>query len=613
MTILAGVVSRDPWTAVPDAARHALRLHISRNVDDRRIEFDHPRAYFVKVDIGAFGRPAHRQSPNGSFAMLAGEPLIVAEGLSNERDIHLAYLQAHLDHGNSACLRNAAGTFCAAYFDPRRDTTHLITDRLGLRPLYYAVTDEFIYFASAMRILEAIEQVPKAMNVCAVAEITGFGYPFGGRTPYAGVTMLQPCEIATVRRGEIRSSRYFDWSSIAHARVNEEQALQDIFRLFQSAVRRRVRKDTTTFAYLSGGLDSRCVVAALRERDMRVYTFNFSLANTQDQAFGRDFADKIGAIHEEVPTEPGPDWSSVMAQAWAASVRRRERMPERPQVVWTGEGGSVGLGHVYITPEIVRALREEDVDGAIDTFLRQQKRVLLTRILAPALARRLHGHLHARMRKELEAIGYPDPLRNFYIFLNLNGPRRHLEKHFDTIDRHRLENQVPFYDSELIEYLTSISAEPCLYHRLYTRWLELFPPAVAAVPWQAYPGHVASPIPIPETLPDQWTQPASAAHEARVERELRARSAAMLASADFPHRILRRAPLRLMWWAWRLKAADYAYAMEAALTYYGHWKVTGGMCEMDGSTDGEAAAAMPRTARTSGVLHARDSQIAQTQ
>jgi len=287
-----------------------------------------------------------------------------------------------------------------------------------------------------------------------------------------------------------------------------------------------------------------------------------------------------------LPTEPGPDWSAVMADAWGASPHRGEQMPEHPKVVWTGEGGSVGLGHTYISPEIVSLLRSGNLSGAIDVFLRQQNKTILTRILDPVLAGQFHGYLHARLRSALDAIRHPDPVRALYIFLNLNGPRRHLVNHFDTIDRHRLEFQVPFYDSALLEYLTALAVEPCLYHRFYAKWLAFFDPAVREVPWQAYPGHVPSPVPIPDDLPDQWNAPASNAHRSALERDLLARSAAMLADADFPRRVLRKSYLQLMRWAWKVRLGNYGYALKAALAYYHYWKIAGGRCELPGPPSG---------------------------
>ena len=592
MTILAGVYSRHPLVHIPDAICVALRRNISRDPGDRPIEFRDDRAFFVKVDIGAFGRPAHRVSPIGSFAMLAGEPLLTCEGSTNgERDAQLANLQTDWDNGNLGSLRSASGTFCAAYYDPRTGTARLIVDRLGLRPLYYAVVDDFVFFASALRILETLPQIPKKMDVLAVAEMTGFGYPFGGGTGYSNIKMVQPCEVVTIRGVDLKPSVYFRWDSIPPSHATEEEALKGVFDKFQSAVRRRLRGDKVTLAYLSGGLDSRCVVAALCAEAVKVHTFNFSPVNSQDQVFGRAFAEKIGSIQHEVPTDhPDPDWSMIMAEAVRASPRVREQGPEHPHLVWSGEGGSVGLGHVYLTPEIVSLLRRGDLHGAIDIFLRQQKKNILDSILNPKLSRQLHGHLHSRLYSELDAIRYPDRVRVLHIFLNLNGPRRHMESHFGAIDQHRLEFQMPFNDSDFLEYVTGIPVEPCLYHHFYVKWLSFFNAEVSGVPWQAYPGHVSSPFSIPKTLPDQWTAPISSSYQAVLKTDLLRRSSVMLSDKGFPHPVLRKSYLRLMRWAWKLNLGNYGYALRAALTYCRYWNTAGGSYELPrvGSPDRSA-------------------------
>lgn len=585
MTILAGVIGRNPSVSVPDSVCDALRRLISRNPADQPIEFRTTQCFFIKIDIGAFGRPAHRQSPEGSFAVLAGEPLLVCDGPSSEeRDAHLTHMHEAWDRGDFSQLSHAAGTYCAAYFDPRSGTAKLVADRLGLRTLYYAVTDQFVYFSSALRILEALDEVPKAMDVVALAEITGFGYPFGGGTPYAGIKMMLPCEMITVKGGGIDSSRYFRWDSIAPVQESEEAALAETHLLFQRAIRRRLRGDKTTFAFLSGGLDSRCTVAGLLAEDARVYTFNFSPPRTQDQVFAQQYADRSGTIHHEGRAGANPSLSTLMADAWRDSTRRSEQMPERPNIVWTGEGGSVGLGHVYITPEIVSLLRAGDTSRAIDVFLRQQKKVLLSRILNPELADQFDGHLHKRMLNELSDIGYPDPVRALYIFFNLNGPRRHLVEHFETIDQHRLEFQVPFYDGEFLEYLTGLAVEPCLYHRFYVRWLSFFDAAVREVPWQAYPGHAPSIVPVPDDLPDQWSGGASSAYRSDSGNDLVKRAEVMLSAPDFPSRVLRKSSLRLLLWAKKLGFGDYSYALKAGLAYYDCMKDCKGAYELPDTT-----------------------------
>lgn len=581
MTIIAGVISRNAAVSVPQSVCENLKRSLSRHPSDQAIEFRLGSAYLVKVDIGAFGTPAHHVSDAGAVSVLAGEPLLVGgDARDKERDVQLRFMHATWERDAFDSLRSSSGTFCAAFYDPKRATGHLIADRLGLRTLYYAVAGDFVYFASALRILELLDALPKSLDVQALAEITGFGYPFGAGTPYAGIKMLLPCEVLSIRPEGVSSSRYFEWDSIQPRDVSESEAHAETYRLFQRAIRRRLRGDKASFAYLSGGLDSRCVVAALRAEQVHTYTFNFSLGNTQDQVFALQYAEKCGAVHHEVPTEPGPNWSAVMADAWKASPNRLAREAEHPHLVWTGEGGSVGLGHVYISPEIVKQLRAGDWDGGIETFLRQQSKSLLTRILKPEVAQLFQGHLHARLRVELLAMRQPDPVRALYIFLNLNGPRRHLVNHFETIDQHRLEFQLPFYDSELMEYLTSLPADPCLYHTFYVKWLAQFDASVLGVAWQAYPGHVSSPVPVPSALPDQWSASATKAHEAKLRDDLDARSKEMLLDPGFPAQVLNKTALSLMHMAWRWGLANYAYALKAALVYWRYSKSVGGRFEL---------------------------------
>lgn len=580
MTILAGIISLNLQAPISDSACEAIRQAISRDPSDQPIVFNNAQAFLAKVDIGAFRQPARRVSSAGTFSMLVGEPLLTCkEAACLERDGQLEFLHNQWDRGNFDGLRTASGTFCAIHHDPGSGTAQLITDRLGLRPLYYVIHKDFLYFSSALRVLEAIQDVPKKMDVTAAMETVGFGYPFSGRTPYADIKVLQACEVVTVQRGRASSSRYFRWDLIPPSRASEEAELKETHYRFQAAVRRRLKGDKTTFAYLSGGLDSRCTVAALRAEGAQVATYNFSLPDTQDQLFGLEFARKIGAVHHEVPTEPGPNWSVVMADAWRTSVEWIKKT-ECPHLAWTGEGGSVGLGHVYLSPEIVESLYRGDRDGAIEIFLRQQKKGILTRILNPKIAAQFGGHLQSRLRKELDDIRYPDPVRAFHIFLNLNGPHHHLKQHFETIDQHRLEFQLPFYDSEFLEHITGIEARPCLYHEFYVKWLSFFNPAVLAVPWQAYAGHVPSPVSVPEDLPDQWTAPASRSHEQAARNNLLKVSAAMLSASDFPDPLLDKKQLKLMWWATKLRLGDYGYALRAALTYYQYWQTTNGNYEL---------------------------------
>jgi hypothetical protein len=173
-----------------------------------------------------------------------------------------------------------------------------------------------------------------------------------------------------------------------------------------------LKEDTATVSFLSGGMDSRCVVAALREQNARVYTFNFSTPESQDQVFAKAFARAAGTTHFEGFTPASePRWSAMISSAWDAERQKVSPIPEHPRLVWSGDGGSVGLGHVYLSRGIVDQMREGHVEKAIDTYLAEWRINIPARLFRPEVAARLRDLLHAGIREELDAIQCEDPGR----------------------------------------------------------------------------------------------------------------------------------------------------------------------------------------------------------
>ncbi|HEX8722811.1 MAG TPA: asparagine synthase-related protein, partial [Pyrinomonadaceae bacterium] len=452
MTLFAGIYARDPRLPPPAAARDSLRRLLSRDRRDEPAVFDGGRAFLVKADVGAYGEPAWRVDEGGAVSALAGEPLLGAAGGGEGRrgraedlaELHGAWLAGDLD-----ILRRARGVFCAAHYSPAGGLT-LAADKLCVRPLYYWAGEKYVVFSTALRVLEGLDLVPKELDVRAVAEQVGLGVPLGTRTPYAGVSLLRAGEVLRFDGDAASAHRYWRWDDIAPSARDEGELAREAYALFTEAVARRARGDAATFAFLSGGLDSRAVVGALRARELAVHTFNFSPAGSQDQVFGAGYARLAGTTHHEAPRrdEGGVDWSRMLADAWRAAREGEGLAAERPQLGWSGDGGSVGLGHVYVSAEIVALTREGRTGEAVEAFLRQQEAHVPERFLRPRAAAALSDVLRRGVREELESVGCPDPGRGFHLFLMLNDQRRHLARHFENIDLHRLELQLPFHDGD---------------------------------------------------------------------------------------------------------------------------------------------------------------------
>jgi hypothetical protein len=579
MTLIAGIFSRND-RPLTDSACASLRQTISRNSTDEVEIFRDHRSCFAKVDIGAFREPGFFQDANGALSLLAGEPLLRDRetSLRANRLQDLTVIHEQCLENNSNILREADGTFCIVHYQPQTGTLSLIADKLGIRPLYFWMDDNLVVFASALRILEKLSFVPKKMDLRAVTEIVALGKPLADRTPYAGISLLKSAEIVQITEKETSRRCYWRWDEIKTESDSESSRLATVYDRFQAAVRRRNRNDGATAAYLSGGLDSRCVVATLCDSGARARTVNFARPGTQDYYFGNDFAAKIGSIHQSIPKERGdsvPDYSSLMARV-LAEFNHDQPPAELPRLVWSGEGGSVLLGLVHLSASLIDLMRAGKIDRAIEEFVLREQVDLPIKLFRLQFLENVRDVIRQGIHEELDQLHAEDPGRNFYLFLVHNDQRRKLMGHFENIDLHRLEFHLPFFDAAFLESVVATPLDWCLRHKFYNKWLSHFPLAVTAVPWQAYPGHEACPLPVPAELAYQWDDSYQAEEDASQKRRVIEQASELLRSTDFPDQILIKRNLRLAKWIHSRGWRDYRYAIEAAQTYYAYWKKSGG-------------------------------------
>ena len=582
MTLIAGMLSRRD-RPLNETACAKLAKSLARNSVDEVKVFQDDRSFFAKVDIGAFGEPGFHVDSTGAFSLMTGEPLLAHHHspAHSNRFEDLTVLHEQLLNNNWNALAKANGTFSLVQFQPANATLTIATDKLGIRPIYFWLDEDLIVFASALRILEECPLVPKKMDLRAVTEIVGLDAPLADRTPYSGISLLKPAEVLQVTREEISRSQYFRWDEIDVSSESEAARLARVYQSFQGAISHRIRQDKATTAYLSGGLDSRCLVAALWQSEVQLHTVNFARPGTQDYFCGNQFAEKIGTIHQSLPKAQGdrvPDYSLLMANAIALLAAGSDRTPaaQHPRLVWSGEGGSVLLGSVHLSDSIVALMRSGNTEGAIDAYFDREQIHIPSKLFRPHILENARDVIKQGIREELAGLHAVDPGRNFYLYLALNDQRRKLMRHFENIDQHRLEFQLPFFDVQFVSAIMETPLDWCLRHRFYVKWLSQFPPAVTAVPWQAYPGHEPCPLPAPSGLEYQWDSTHQAIEDASRKQRVKQQAFALLQDSDFPDQILNRRNLQLAAWIHARGWRDYRYAFEAAQTFHNYSKRCGG-------------------------------------
>jgi asparagine synthase (glutamine-hydrolysing) len=588
MSIFLGIFDRDTGSSIQDSICTLMAQIISRHPDNQIATHRDENIFLVKADIGAYAQPGFHVETSGSASMLAGEPLLTIDeqDRSRTRKDDLEILHRAWDCGEWNLLKKTTGSFCAVHYQRAGNQLNLISDKLGLRPLYYWDGGNYVIFSTALRLLETLPEVPKKMDVRAVTEYAGLGFHLSRRTPYIGIYRLEASTVVRFSKDRVSQSKYWSWDTILTSDKSEEERLCEVYETFCSAISRRLRDDKSTLCLLSGGLDSRCMAAVLRNQGPALHTFNFAAPGTQDSVFGEEFAQAVGSVHTNVEinhesTTPFEDIAATI-DAWTSSRHRDQYPADRPALAWIGHGGSVALGHVYLNAAIVDLMRAGKPEEAVDSYLKSQHRSILPKLLRGKIFSEFRNVLRDGIRRELRGINCPDPARNFYLFLMLDEQRCLLSTYYENIDIRRLEFQLPFFDSNFLASVMAVPIDDCLYHHFYHKWLSCFPPAVTSVPWQTYPTHEPCPRPIPPSLAYQWDN--RSPHlgknaDARKQALLR-QAHGILKSASFPHPIMNWLYFRLATWAYRACLRDYGYVIDRASIYNRYWQISNGQYEL---------------------------------
>src|SRR5687768_11568382 len=437
MTVWAGYYLRDPRGVARDALAESLSRVLSRRPGDVPTVTRLERAGLVHVETDAFSGSSLSRDGDRSLTLIAGEPLLASSGQSS-RDADIACLRDAWERGDFSATAASTGTFAGVHYSAATKTVSLVADKLGVRPIYYAVTDEVIYFACALRILEALTSLPKVMDVRGAVETLALGYPLADRTPYCRIHAIQNGEVVSFQDRAVRRTRYWNLADIREQRVTMDEAAERVHTLFARAMDRRLANDRRSVAFLSGGLDSRCMVAELVARGVELHTFNFANDGTKDQVLGDTFAGIAGTRHTRIPRPADPvRWSMTMASVWGASPLRSTLPVERPGLVWSGDGGSVGLGFVGVYASVIALLRAGKRDEAVRKYFAEHEISVPIRVFRERVADDVRDLVHTGVREALDEVRCEeDPGRELYAFRMAHDQRRHLMLHFEDVDLH---------------------------------------------------------------------------------------------------------------------------------------------------------------------------------
>lgn len=207
------------------------------------------------------------------------------------------------------------GMFAFAIWDKRQEKLFMARDRVGIKPLYYAVRGQRLYFASEIKSLLLAPDVEARLNAGVMREYLSLLYVPNPGTMFLGIEKLQPGCALTWHDGQTGIRRYWDSSQpVERRKESEEDLIHECREVLRDAVRRQLMSDVPVGFFLSGGLDSSTLLACAAEvhtGPLRCYTISFRQKDARLEQSGDDFyyARRVAAHFGAECQEIRVDWN----------------------------------------------------------------------------------------------------------------------------------------------------------------------------------------------------------------------------------------------------------------------------------------------------------------
>jgi asparagine synthase (glutamine-hydrolysing) len=283
-------------------------------------------------------------------------------------------LAAFESYGIEESLKRFSGMFAAGIWDRKRRVLHLVRDRMGKKPLYIALADGALLFASELKAILAYPGFKPVVDQRALAMMLRRGWMPDQHCIWKGVFKLPPGAMLSVRAEELetasaeglreRARCWWSLAAIAEAGQRHQLSLDaddldaELDWLLRDVVRQRMVADVPLGAFLSGGIDSSTIVALMQaqsSRPIRTFTIGFCEAQYDEAAHASEVARHLGTKHTEFRLTPAEVCAVIpdLPKIWDEPFADESQIPtlllsrlarQHVTVALSGDGGDECFG-----------------------------------------------------------------------------------------------------------------------------------------------------------------------------------------------------------------------------------------------------------------------------
>jgi asparagine synthase (glutamine-hydrolysing) len=260
------------------------------------------------------------------------------------------------------------GMFAFAIWDRNRNRLLLARDRVGIKPLYYALAEDGrIYFASEIKAIIESGGVRPELNYSALSDYAANRAPSGEETLFRGIKRLLPGHTLVWSDGRVEINRYWDVSfAKPEDDLSDGEYVERFTELFEESVRLRLMADVPLGMFLSGGIDSSAIVSAMSRMvsdPIKTFSVAFAEREANELEYARQVAYAYGTDHHEIVVSPDQFFDALprlvyqedepLAHPSSVPLYFVSRLAaDHVKVVLTGEGSDellAGYGKYFTT------------------------------------------------------------------------------------------------------------------------------------------------------------------------------------------------------------------------------------------------------------------------
>lgn len=285
-----------------------------------------------------------------NFRELRSELLESGHRFSTNGDAEVI-VHLYEQHGYD-CFSKLNGMFSLAIWDSPRQRLVLARDRLGQKPLLYRNEGDRLLFASELKSLLAVPNIPREINPTAIDEFLTYQYVPHPNSILKGFNKLPPGHLAIFENDHLSVERYWHPAFEENSEISVDDAVGRLRELFDSSVQMRMQSDVPLGAFLSGGVDSSLVAASMThqsDQSIKTFSIGFPIKEFDESAYATQVANHLHTDHHRFTVTPDatdildqlvylydePFGDSSAIPTWYVSKLTREHVT----VSLSGDGG----------------------------------------------------------------------------------------------------------------------------------------------------------------------------------------------------------------------------------------------------------------------------------